>query len=273
MPATAEKVATFRSLHIPGAPLFSPNPWDAGSARILEGLGFKALATTSSGFALTLGRRDYGVTRGDVMAHARLVAHAVDIPVSADLENGFGPSADDTAETIRLAAETGLAGGSIEDSTGDEAAPVFDRALAVERVAAAAEAGRRSPNGFVLTARAEAFLYGRGDLGEIISRLNAFAEAGADILFAPGLPDMAAVKAVCSSVAKPVNVLIYGALAEQPLEAFAKAGAARLSIGGGFAWPAYGALVEIAESIKVTGGFSALKSHAIGAAKARKFLR
>lgn len=137
----------------------------------------------------------------------------------------------------------------------------------------AAEAARKSAGGFVLTARAEAYLYGRGELDEIITRLNAFAETGADVLFAPGLPDMAAVKAVCSSVAKPVNVLIYGALAEQPLEAFAKAGAARLSIGGGFAWPAYGALVEIAESIKVTGGFSALKNHAIGAAKARKFLR
>lgn len=272
-PASREKVALFRDLHQPGKPFIIPNPWDAGSARILEGLGYKALATTSSGFALTLGRRDYGVSRDEALAHARLVSHAVDIPVSADLENGFGTDPEDAAETIRLAALTGLAGGSIEDSTGDEAEPVFGRAFAVKRVAAAAEAARQAPNGFVLTARAEACLYGRGDLDEIIARLNAFAEAGADILFAPGLPDLAAVKRVCASVSKPVNVLIYGKLAEHRLEEFAAAGAARLSVGGGLAWPAYGALAEIAEAVRTGGEFSALKSHAAGAAKVRKFLR
>jgi 2-methylisocitrate lyase-like PEP mutase family enzyme len=273
MPSITEKVSLFRDLHQPGRPFIIPNPWDAGSARILEGLGYKALATTSSGFALTLGRRDYGVSRDEALAHARALSHAVEIPVSADLENGFGPDPEDTAETIRLAATTGLAGGSIEDSTGDEAEPVFGRAFAVARIAAAAQAAHASPNGFVLTARAEAYLYGRGDLGEIIERLNAFAEAGADILYAPGLPDLDAVKTVCSSVPKPVNVLIYGKLAEHRLEEFAEAGAARLSIGGGLAWPAYGALAEIAEGIRAGGDFSGLKNHAAGAAKARKYLR
>lgn len=273
MPSTKQRVSLFRDLHQPGQPFIIPNPWDAGSARILEGLGYKALATTSSGFALTLGRRDYGVSRDEALAHAQALAHAVDIPVSADLENGFGPDPEDAAETIRLAAMTGLAGGSIEDSTGDEAEPVFGRAFAVERVAAAAQAARQAPNGFVLTARAEAFLYGRGDLDEIIERLNAFAGAGADVLYAPGLPDLAAVKTVCASVSKPVNVLIYGKLAEHRLEEFAEAGAARLSIGGGLAWPAYGALAEIAEGIRTSGGFSGLKSHTAGAAKVRKFLR
>lgn len=272
-PASRDKVSVFRDLHQPGKPFIIPNPWDAGSARILEGLGYKALATTSSGFALSLGRRDYGVSRAEALTHAQTLSHAVDIPVSADLENGFGPDPEDAAETIRLAAATGLAGGSIEDSTGDEAEPVFGRAFAVTRVAAAAEAARQAPNGFVLTARAEAYLYGRGNLDDIIARLNAFAEAGADILYAPGLPDLDAVKAVCASVSKPVNVLIYGKLSEHKLEDFAKAGAARLSIGGGLAWPAYGALAEIADAIRSGGDFAALKSHAAGAAKVRKFLR
>lgn len=272
-PTAAEKAARFRALHAPGAPFIMPNPWDAGSARILEALGAKALATTSSGFALTLGRRDYGVARDESLAHARAIVEAVDVPVSADLENGFGLAPEDASETIRLAAQTGLAGGSIEDSTGDRDAPIMDRALAVERVAAAVEAARAGGTGFVLTARAEAFLWGRGDLDEVIARLNAFADAGADILFAPGLPDLGAVKSVCASVSKPVNVLPIMGLEKHTLEDFAAAGAARLSAGGALAFSAYGALAETAGAVLREGRFDAWNAYAEGGKAVRRALR
>ena len=259
-PAPAEKVARFRALHKKGAAFLLPNFWDAGSAKILEGLGFVALASTSSGFALTHGRPDYGVTRDEALAHCREVSASVAIPVTADLENGFGPAPEDCAETIREAALTGLCGGSIEDSTGDAGAPIHELAKAVDRVRAAVDAARGAPNGFVLTARAEAFLYGKADLKEVIGRLQAFEEAGADVLFAPGLPDLDAVRAVCSSVGKPVNVLIYGKLAEHSVADFAGAGAARLSLGGALAFSAYGALVEAAEGVKASGRFDGLGS-------------
>lgn len=255
--ASADKVKAFRALHKKGEPLFMPNPWDAGSARVLEGLGFKALATTSSGFAMTFGRKDYGVSREDALRHGEALAAAVDIPVSADLENGFGLTPDDAALTIREAAKTGLAGGSIEDSTGNADDPIMPRALAVERVAAAVEAAKRAPNGFVLTARAEAFLWGRGEIKEVIARLQAFEEAGADVLFAPGLPDMEAVKAVCSSVGKPVNVLPLFGLAKHSVADFAKAGVARISTGGALAFSAYGALAAAAQEMQRTGRFDA----------------
>ena len=248
----ADKVAAFRALHVEGAPFIIPNPWDAGSARILEGLGFKALATTSSGFALTQGRHDYGVTRDAVLSHCRDIAEAVDIPVTADLENGFGAEPETAAETILLAAETGLVGGSIEDSTGDKAAPVFDQNLAIERVAAAVEAARKSESGFVLTARAEAFLYDGADLDEVIARLKGFEDAGADVLFAPGLSSLEAVREVCAALEKPVNVLAYGPLREATLEDFANAGAARISVGGALGYGAYGALIETAT--RLAGG-------------------
>ncbi len=269
----SERVAAFRKLHVPGKPFVIPNPWDGGSARILEGLGFKALATSSSASALTLGRLDYGVTRAEAMAHCRLVAGAVDIPVSADLENGFGPSPEDCAETIRQAAETGLAGGSIEDSTGDPDAPIFEKSRAVERVAAAVEAARRAKGGFVLTARAEAYLHGRGDLNEVISRLQAFEEAGADVLFAPGLPDVAAIRTVCSSVGRPVNVLAPGKITNASVASLADAGAARISLGGGPAYAAYGALVDLGEAIARDGDFRALAAFGPGAKRVRTFLR
>ncbi len=267
-----EKTSRFLALHRPGAPFILPNPWDNGSARILEGLGFSALATTSSGFALTKGRRDYGVTRDEVIDHCRDIAGAVDIAVTADLENGFGARPEDAAETIRLAAQTPLCGGSIEDASGDADDPVFSQALAVERVAAAAEAARAAPGGFVLTARAEAFLYGRGDVDEIITRLNGFADAGADVLFAPGLPDMDAVAAVCGGVSKPVNILILGDLKHHSVAEFAKAGAARLSIGGGLAWSAYGTLANAAAMLK-DGGFGALTANGDGAKIVAQFLQ
>jgi 2-methylisocitrate lyase-like PEP mutase family enzyme len=270
---TAAKVAAFRALHRRGAAFLMPNFWDTGSARILEGLGFQALASTSSGFALTKGRGDYKVTRAEAIEHVREVCAAVDIPVSADLENGFGPAPEDCAETIRQAAATGLCGGSIEDSTGDRNAPIHQKSAAVARVAAAVEAARAAPNGFVLTARAEGFLYGDADLKEIIERLQAFEEAGADVLFAPGLPSIDAVRAVCSEVSKPVNVLVYGALANHTVEEFAAAGVARLSLGSGLSNDAYGALVETASSIKKSGGFGALGGRSEASRAFRPFLR
>ncbi|MEL7489014.1 MAG: isocitrate lyase/phosphoenolpyruvate mutase family protein, partial [Pseudomonadota bacterium] len=227
-------------------------------ARILEACGFEALATTSAGFAMSLGRRDYRVTREEALAHARAIVDAVDIPVTADLENGFGAAPEDAAETIRLAAETGLVGGSIEDSTGDKDAPLFDEDAAVDRVAAAVDAARAAPDGFMVTARAEAFLYGETDLDAVIRRLQRYSAAGADVLYAPGLPDLAAVRAVCGAVDKPVNVLIYGALAEHALPDFAAAGATRLSIGSGLSLKAYADLAEAATQIQRTGGFNAL---------------
>lgn len=256
--APLAKVEKFRALHKKGAAFLFPNFWDAGSAKILEGLGFEALASTSSGFALTKGRPDYGITREEAMAHAREVCAAVDIPVAADLENGFGAKPEDCALTIREAAMVGLCGGSIEDSTGDSRRPVHEKTAAVDRVRAAAEAARAAPGGFALTARAETFLYGAGELNEVIARLQAFEEAGADILFAPGLPDIEAVAAVCSSVSKPVNVLVFGALAKHSVDDFAKAGVARLSLGGALANAAYGALVEMALAVRNSRGFSAL---------------
>jgi 2-methylisocitrate lyase-like PEP mutase family enzyme len=267
-----EKTARFRALHKPGEPFVIPNPWDQGSARILEGLGFKALATTSSGFALTKGRRDYGVTRDEALDHCRDIAGAVDIPVTADLENGFGARPEDAAETIRLAALTPLCGGSIEDASGNADEPVFSQSLAVERIAAAAEAARAAPNGFVLTARAEAFLYGRGELDEIITRLNQFADAGADILYAPGLPDMDAVRTVCAAVSKPVNVLIYGDLKRHNVTEFADAGVARLSIGGGLASSAYGTLASAAQMLQ-DGRFGALTANSDGAKQVGQWLK
>ncbi len=269
---TREKVESFLSLHRAGDPFIIPNPWDAGSARILEGLGFKALATTSSGFALTKGRKDYGVTRDDALAHCREIAAAVNIPVTADLENGFGPSPKDAHETIRLAAETGLAGGSIEDSTGNAANPVFEVSKAVDRVAAAVDAARAAPNGFVLTARAEAFLYGDTDLNAVINRLQQFEAAGADVLYAPGLPDMSAVRAVCEQVSKPVNVLLRGKLMKHALKDFAAAGAARISIGGGLAWSAYGTLGAAAAMLE-EGTFDCLTANAAGGAVVNRYLK
>ncbi len=269
----AEKVRNFRDLHQPGSPFVIPNPWDAGSAHMLEGLGFAALATTSSGFAMTLGRKDYGVTREQALTHGDVIARAVEIPVNADLENGFGLTPEDAAQTIRLACETDLAGGSIEDSTGDKQSPVIeDDGLALARIEAAAAARDASGRDFVLTARAEAFLYGIGDLGRVIARLNAFADAGADVLYAPGLPDMAAVRTLCGNVAKPVNVLILGGLAEHTVSDFAEAGAARLSIGGGLAWQAYATLAA-AEEMLTQGHFNMLGANRGGAKKIAPFLK
>jgi 2-methylisocitrate lyase-like PEP mutase family enzyme len=246
-------------------PLLLPNPWDVGSARLLESLGFEALATTSSGFAATLGRLDYGITREEALEHAAAITAAVDVPVSADLENGFGDSPEDVAETIRRAAEAGLAGGSIEDSTGRDEEPVYALEAAAERVAAAVEA---ADGGFVLTARAENYLYGRDDLADTIARLQAFEAAGADVLYAPGLTKLEEIREVVRSVGKPVNVL---ALPNAPTVAdLAEAGVRRISVGGTFAFAALGAVVDAATELleKGTYGFSAQAQRGAKAARA-----
>src|SRR3954454_8317255 len=198
----------FLSLHVKGKPLLQPNAWDAGSARILAALGFAAIATTSSGFAATLGRRDGHITRDEALAHCRALSAAVDIPVAADLENCFADDPDGVADTVRLAAQTGLAGCSVEDFTRDKDAPIYDVELAADRVRAAVEAGHAGPEQLVITARAENLLHGVDDLGATITRLQAYQEAGADVLVAPGIRTLEQVRAVVSSVDRPVNVLV-----------------------------------------------------------------
>ncbi len=264
-----EKRAAFFALHKLGAPFIIPNPWDVGSARILEGLGFKALATTSSGFACTLGRNDYDITGAETLAHAALLASSVDIPVSADLENGFGGTPEAVAETTRLAAASELCGGSIEDTTGDGDNPIYNLSLTVKRIEAAVKA---ATNGFVLTARADGLLHGVTDLSNIIERLQAFEAAGADILYAPGLPNLDAVHKVCSAVTKPVNILIHGALTQHTAADFAQAGAARLSVGGSFAFNAYGTLAGTASMLE-DGNFEGLNANAADIKTIRKFLK
>ena len=203
-----EKAEKFRSLHgAPGA-FVIPNPWDVASARILAGMGFEALATSSAASACAIGRRDGQLTRDDALAHARLIATATDLPVSGDLEHGFGAAPAVVADTVRLAAEAGLVGCTIEDTSGDPAAPLYDRSLAVERIAAAAEAARALPFPFMLTARAHSLMFPGGTLEETIERLRAFEAAGADVLFAPGLPDLEAVRTVCAATRKPFNFMV-----------------------------------------------------------------
>src|SRR5512145_549194 len=206
MPTQLEKALAFRALHQRPGAFVIPNPWDAGSALLLNAFGFEALATTSAGCAFALGRQDGGggIGRAVTLANARAIVEATDLPVSADLENGFGDAPEACAETIRAAAAVGLAGGSIEDASGDAARPIYDFGHAVERVAAAVEAARSLPIPFVLTARAENFLHGRPDLDDTIRRLQAFEQAGAEVLYAPGLREEGAIRTVCASVGKPV---------------------------------------------------------------------
>jgi 2-methylisocitrate lyase-like PEP mutase family enzyme len=203
-----QKYEAFKSLHERAGAFVVPNPWNAGTAKILTALGFEALATTSAGYAFSAGRRDTTaeLTRDDILENAKSIVEATHLPVSADLQDGFGPSPETCAATIRLASGVGLAGGSIEDATGDPDNPIYDLQLAVERVAAAAETAHSRQ--FLLTARAENFLYDRPNLDDTIKRLQSFAEAGADVLYAPGLPNLKAIREVCKSVSKPVNVLM-----------------------------------------------------------------
>lgn len=249
------KFETFKALHAREGAFVLGNPWDAGSARVLAHLGFEALATTSAGYALAVGRRDSfaGLSRDELLENARQIVEACDLPVSADLEDGFGADPDTCAETIRLAAGIGLVGGSIEDATGDPEVPIFDLGLAVARVRAAAEAARGLP--FLLTARAENFLWGRADLGDTIARLQAFSEAGADVLYAPGLPDLAAIRTVCAEVDRPVNVVMGLSGPRYSVAELAGAGVRRISVGGSFARAAFGGLRRAAEEVLGAGTF------------------
>jgi 2-methylisocitrate lyase-like PEP mutase family enzyme len=251
-----EKAEAFRALH-EGDPFIIPNPWDAGSAKVLAGLGFKALASTSSGFAFTLGRRDGGITFDEVLAHTTALAAATDLPVSVDLENGYGPDPEDAARAIARAAEAGAVGGSIEDY--DPAGRIYDAGLAAERVAAAVEAASALDFPFTLTARAENHIRGNPDLDDTIARLQAYELVGADVLYAPGLDSAEQIRAVCQAVSNPVNVLARPALTMAEIVA---AGAQRVSVGGALTWVAVGALISAAEQMRDRGDFSALGSGA-----------
>jgi 2-methylisocitrate lyase-like PEP mutase family enzyme len=251
-PKQDQKGADFRALH-EGDPFVIPNPWDAGSARVLAGLGFEALASTSSGFAFTLGRPDGAATLDEVVEHAGTLAAATDLPVSVDLENGYGPTPPDVAWAIARVAGAGAVGASIEDYDRGDGVYPLDRAT--ERVAAAAEAASALGFPFILTARAENHIRGNPDLDDTIARLQAYERAGADVLYAPGLRSGDEIRAVCQAVSKPVNVLAHRGLSVSEI---AEAGGRRISVGGALTWVAVGALVAAAEQIRDHGDFSAL---------------
>lgn len=271
MSSTA-KTSPFRALHEREGAFIIPNPWDRGTARILAKLGFEALATTSAGVAFSLGVPEGAVSRDQVLEHCRLMVGATDLPVSADLEKGFGDSAESAAETIRAAAETGLAGGSIEDYTGRRDDPIFAFGLAVERIAAAVEAARGLPGDFVLTARAENFLHGRRDLDDTIKRLQAFERAGADVLYAPGLGDLATIQTVCEAVTRPVNVVMGLPGATFGVAELAAAGVKRISVGSALSRLAFGAVVRAAREMAESGTFS-FASDAIGFAELESYFK
>lgn len=266
-PARHELVAAFRDLHVPGRPLLLPNPWDIGSARVLATLGYRALATTSSGFAAALGRLDGTVTREQALRHAADIVTATQLPVSADMENGFADEPASVAGLVHDAIGVGLAGCSIEDATGRSDDPIYAPRLAAERVAAAAEAAHGGPHQLVLTARAENHLHGRDDLSDTIARLQSFQQAGADVLYAPGLTRADDIKAVVSSVDRPINVL---AMPGGPRVAgLADLGVSRVSVGGSFAFAALDALVTAARELLDEGTYEYGKP----AARGRRFAR
>jgi 2-methylisocitrate lyase-like PEP mutase family enzyme len=249
-----EKAAAFQALHA-GEPFVIPNPWDAGSARVLAGLGFKALASTSSGFAFTLGRLDGEATLDEVVEHARVLDQATELPVSVDLENGYGVDTESVVSAVTRIAEAGAVGASIEDYDPD--GRIYDLQHAAERVAAAVEAAHRLAFPFTLTARAENHLRGNPDLDDTISRLQAFEAAGADVLYAPGLATPAEISTVCSAVSKPVNVLVRPGLT---MAEIVEAGAQRISVGGSLTWVAVRAMAAAATEIRDHGDFSSLSA-------------
>lgn len=251
----ASKAFAFRALHTRSGAFIIPNPWDAGTAKILTQLGFEALATTSAGLAFALGRSDGAVTREETLANARAIVRATSLPVSADLENGFGHAPEKVAETIQLAVGVGLVGGSIEDATGDRDKPIYDLNLAIERISAAVEAACAQNIHFTLTARAENFLHGRPDLDDTIARLQAFEKAGADVLYAPGLPSLEAIREVCSSVTRPVNVVAGLSGPAFSLKQLADAGVKRVSVGSALSRVALGAFMRAATEMKEMGTF------------------
>lgn len=267
MTSHAEQAQRFLALHRAGTPLLLPNPWDQGSARLLESLGFEALATTSGGHAATLGRLDGSVSRDEAIAHAAAIVDATDLPVSADLENGFADEPEAVAETIGLALGAGLAGCSVEDATGRRDDPVYDAALARERVGAAAEAAHQGAVKLVLTARAENYLHGRTDLADTIARLQSYQEAGADVLYAPGVTTAEDIRALVASLDRPVNVL---ALPGCPsVGELAALGVSRISVGGAFAYAALGTVVEAARELRGDGTYGFWDRAGLGAKAVR----
>lgn len=258
MISQAEKAAQFQELHRRPGAFIIPNPWDAGTARLLTSLGFEALATTSLGLAITLGRNT--VSPSEIIANCKAIADATTLPVSADLENCGADEPRAAAQMIRHAAEAGMVGGSIEDATGDVTQPIYDFNLAVERVQAAVEVARSLPFPFMLTARAENFINGRHDLDDTIRRLQAFETAGADVLYAPGLKDIATIKTVVSAVSKPVNIVMSHADTSITVDDLAAAGAKRISVGGSIARYAIAAFLEAGREMKDGGRFTFIKN-------------
>jgi 2-methylisocitrate lyase-like PEP mutase family enzyme len=253
-----EKAVRFRALHDGPGAFIIPNPWDVGSARILAGLGFQALATSSAACACALGRRDHELTRHEALAHARMIVEATDLPVSGDLGKGFGDASEIVAETVRLAADAGLVGCTIEDATGNQDSPLYDFRLAVERISAAAQAADALPFPFMLAARAHNFLYASPSLDDTISRLQAFEKAGAHVLFAPGLPDLAAVGAVCAAVSKPVNFMVGIKEKSFSVSELASVGVKRISLATSLYRAAMTGFLDAVHEIKDTGHFGFL---------------
>ncbi|HXB98864.1 MAG TPA: isocitrate lyase/phosphoenolpyruvate mutase family protein [Terriglobales bacterium] len=251
-----EKAKAFRALHGRDRAFIIPNPWDVGTARLLAHLGFEALATTSAGYAFSAGQRDNTITRDEMMSHLSAIASATDLPVSADLENGFGHTPEIAAETIQLAATAGVVGGSIEDATGRADHPIYEREHAVERVRAAAEAARALPFTFTLTGRAENYLHGRPDLRDTIRRLQAYQEAGADVLYAPGLTTKDDIAAVISSVDRPVNVVMGLQGVQLSLAELSAIGVKRVSVGSALSRAALGAFLRAAREMQEHGTFA-----------------
>jgi 2-methylisocitrate lyase-like PEP mutase family enzyme len=256
MPTQSDKAIRFRELHARPGLFIIPNPWDVGSACLLEAMGFEALATTSVGFAYSIARRDHGVTRDEMMAHARALTTATRVPVSADLENGFGDDPRTVAETIRMAAESGLAGCSIEDSTNRDNDPIYEHELAVDRIRAACEAVRALSFPFVLTARAENYLHGRPNLADTIARLQAYQDAGADVLFAPGMKSLDEIATLVRSVDRPVNVNVGIAGSGFTVDNLSAIGVKRVSVGGALSRVALAALIRAGREMRERGTFT-----------------
>ena len=274
MPSTQlQKAERFRALHQGPGAFVMPNPWDGGSACLLAGLGFQALATSSGAAAGTLGRRDGAISRDEALAAARVIVEATDLPVAADLENGFGDAPEDAAETIRRAAAVGLVGGSIEDATGRADRPLYDFEHAVERVAAAAEAAHGLGFPFTLTARAENYLRGHPDLDDTIRRLQAFEHAGADVLFAPALPDLAAVRAVCAAVGRPVNFMVAIRGRSFSVAELQAAGVRRISLATSLYRAAMTGLLDAAREVAEHGSFGYLDQGLLTTPELNAFLR
>jgi 2-methylisocitrate lyase-like PEP mutase family enzyme len=262
----------FVELHRRAGAFVIPNPWDAGSARLLEGMGFQALATSSAASAMAMGSRDGRLTREQAIAHAREVVKATSLPVSADLEKGFGDEPEAVAETVRLAAEAGLAGCTIEDSTGDAERPLYDETLAVERIAAGVEAARKLPFPFLLTARAHNWLYPNASIDETIRRLQAFERVGADVLFAPGLSDLDAVRTVCSSISKPFNFMAGIPGKSFSVPELAEAGVKRISVATSLYRAAMTGLVDAAKELQNTGSFGFV-DHSVSSAELLRLMK